>query len=138
MKAHVKNERKMAQLFRFMGLAHCLTCQEKAPWDEYYTYLPICTIFICCVLRFIFNGKHYRPSYDWKKMLCGLLCMLIATYFFVIGLDERNDYIEIPHSKSNRNLKVWRINHGLWHVFVSIAFFFFYYAKREFHKEKKE
>jgi hypothetical protein len=45
----------------------------------------------------------------------GLNLLIPAIYFFIKGLDDENDYL--------------RINHGMWHLFIGIAFFYLYQIK---------
>jgi predicted membrane channel-forming protein YqfA (hemolysin III family) len=50
-----------------------------------------------------------------SDVIRGACFIVVAFFFFARGLDEDNDYL--------------RLNHGLWHVFSSIAFHFFLSAK---------
>jgi predicted membrane channel-forming protein YqfA (hemolysin III family) len=61
---------------------------------------------------------HKRTKPEWlssKPFYIGLAFMAIALFFFVRGLDDDNDYL--------------RFNHGLWHLFVGISFYFLYNVK---------
>jgi len=190
---HVQSERNYGQWLQWFGLAHCLTCQEKSPWNEYYTYTPIVTLLIMALIRFIYTGFFkrinrlssqknrdtttstaycLRPRYYWKRIALSFICLLIAIAFFVMGLDDDNDFIQLnivdqilpfilsryssknshsvamdatkltgdafwsQYQRSKPVLRVWRIYHGLWHVFISFSFFCLYYSKKTFESEK--
>ncbi len=114
------------------------------------------------------------PSYDWRMILVSLVCLACSIAFFVVGLNDENDYVSldvvngpllllvmaicdwrgtgvnidaksrqlISSQDTNRlwrhlerpkpTIKVWRIYHGMWHVFISFSFLFLYYAKKDF------
>ena len=113
---HVQSERNYGQWLQWFGLAHCLACQEKSPWNEYYTYTPIVTLLIMAMIRFIYTGFFkrinrlssqknrdnttstaycLRPRYYWKRIALSFICLLIAIAFFVIGLDDENDFVQL-------------------------------------------
>ncbi|KAL0490385.1 CA4 [Acrasis kona] len=113
---HFKKEERVHNLFRWVGLAFCLTCQEKAPWKIFYTILPIALPGACAMLRMvILVPRQYKPRYNWRAMFTAMALLGIGVIFFVFGLDEKKDYL--------------RIYHGLWHVFGAFGFYAFFHCK---------
>lgn len=99
------------------SLLFTLICQEKAPWEEFYTFLPIVVPAVIVILRCIFFlESHLRPSYRWSWMCAGVISLLLGLACFIKGLDNFNDY-----------LRMW---HGMWHVFGSLGFFCFFMGKK--------
>ena len=119
----VKREKQIARFLRWFGLAHCFVCQEKAPWVEFYTYLPILVILVIALIKWRWNPAKYRPRFNFVRVFTSIACTLIGVGFFVIGLDDKNDYL--------------RIYHGLWHVFVSLSFMMFYLSKQQYSLKTK-
>lgn len=101
---------KQKEFSRWISLAFTLWCQEVSPWDVLYTIIPIAACLISVLIFSFFNPK-LRPNYKRKNLIIGILFLSIAIFFFVRGLDDANDWI--------------RLNHGLWHFFMSFAFYFF-------------
>ncbi|KNC46015.1 uncharacterized protein AMSG_00133 [Thecamonas trahens ATCC 50062] len=87
-----------------------LVCQEAGPWDITFTILPLATHLIAAlVVCFVLTPAAARPQFHPPTLRLGIALVLIAFFFFSRGLDEDNDWI--------------RLNHGLWHVFISLAFY---------------
>ncbi|KAL6050518.1 Transmembrane protein [Balamuthia mandrillaris] len=99
-------DRKSKELFRWVLLCWTLWCQERGPWDVTFTLLPIATSIVCVMLRLL-----------QERLLAGCLLMSIAFVFFVLGLDERNDFL--------------RIYHGLWHMLGGLAMWAFLSSKKD-------
>jgi hypothetical protein len=86
-----------------------LLAQERDPWNEMYTFVPIC---ISAMIPFWFHlfVHRRRPQYDVKNALLGFGLLGAALPFFVAGLDDDND--------------PFRIFHGMWHLLIGISSFF--------------
>lgn len=86
-----------------------LLAQEKDPWNEFYTFIPV---VIFAMIPFFFHIFVHRrmPQYDKKNTLLGFGLLGCAIPFFVAGLDDDND--------------PYRIFHGVWHLMVGIASFY--------------
>jgi hypothetical protein len=118
---HFLHEQRVMNMFRWFGLAFCLTCQERAPWDVTFTIIPIIIPALLATLRmFLFVPKALRPRYN-KLLLRASILFLCSVFFFVLGLDDANDYV--------------RIKHGLWHAFVAVAFYYFFQCKDHINKK---
>ncbi|KAG2382816.1 hypothetical protein C9374_004783 [Naegleria lovaniensis] len=99
------------------SLFFTLVCQEKAPWEEYYTFLPIIVPSVIVIARCLFLlESHLRPSYRFGWICAGVISLLLGLACFIKGLDNFNDY-----------LRLW---HGMWHVFGSLGFFCFFMGKK--------
>lgn len=82
------------------------------------TVLPIVAWTLALVVSYVVRGR--RPRFN-RKIYIGLGLLTVAFAFFARGLDEDNDYL--------------RLNHGLWHLFSSLAFYnFFHCLDRAFKK----
>jgi predicted membrane channel-forming protein YqfA (hemolysin III family) len=78
-----------------------LLAQEKDPWNEMYTFIPIVVFSMIPVFAHIF--VHQRgPAYDRRNLVLGFGLLAAALPFFVAGLDDDND--------------PFRVFHGLWHL----------------------
>ncbi|KAL9644559.1 hypothetical protein ABK040_009423 [Willaertia magna] len=120
-------ERKRQLLYResvyyeylqWSALLFTLLCQEKAPWVEFYTFLPIIVPSLIVLLRRIFLlEKEICPSFKRSHLILGVIFLIIGFICFWKGLDDDNDY-----------LRIW---HGCWHVFGGLAFYSFFKSKKE-------
>lgn len=86
-----------------------LLAQEKDPWNEIYTFVPI---VLFSMIPIVWHGLiHQRsPPYDMRNAVTGFGLLAVALPFFIAGLDDDND--------------PYRIFHGLWHVFGGVSSFF--------------
>eukprot|EP01084_Bolivina_argentea_P018752 34891_1 len=104
--SHYPNLRACFELVTF-GIV--LITQEKAPWKLINTLMPIGFWSSIALIRhtgcFLMYGM--KPNYHLTNFKIGWSVMLVAIYFFVKGLDEKNDYL--------------RLHHSAWHLCVTIA-----------------
>eukprot|EP01132_Coremiostelium_polycephalum_P004767 gene4767-5947_t len=110
---------QVVDLIRWLLLVLTLYCQERAPWQIFFTALPIGVSLLMMVGHYV----YIRKVPDWiktKHFLYGLLCLMVAVFFFIRGLDDDNDYL--------------RINHGIWHLFIGFSFYFIFLSRE---KQKK-
>jgi predicted membrane channel-forming protein YqfA (hemolysin III family) len=114
--AHFMHEQRVLNLFRWFGLAFCLTCQERAPWNVIFTVVPIVVPAVLATIRmYLFVPIEYRSRFNSQDILRASLLMACGIFFFILGLDDDNDYL--------------RIKHGLWHAFVGASFYYFFKSK---------
>lgn len=115
---HFMHEQRVLNLFRWIGLSFCLSCQEKAPWVVFYTLLPIIVPASLAMIRmFLFVPKELRPRYNTRKMMVASVLFCIAMFFFTLGLDDEHDYL--------------RIYHGFWHMFIGFSFYYYFQCKEQ-------
>lgn len=93
-------------VIKHIGLWVALLAQEKDPWNETYTFVPILTFAMLPVFTHLFVHRR-APQYDWNHFGIGFGSLLVAVAFFVKGLDEDND--------------PFRMFHGMWHVVGGFA-----------------
>lgn len=86
-----------------------LLAQEKDPWNEMYTFVPILMFSMIPVVAHVFVHKR-RPAYDRNNVVMGFGLLAAALPFFVAGLDDEND--------------PFRIFHGMWHLIGGASSFF--------------
>ncbi|KAL9647459.1 hypothetical protein ABK040_006820 [Willaertia magna] len=111
-------EYKLAQSLQWSSCFLSIFCQEISPWEEFYTFLPILfTGSYCVIRRFFFLEKVIAPTYDKKNLLFGGILLMIGWICFIKGLNNEQDI-----------LKIW---HGMWHLFVGIAFYCLMSSKRK-------
>lgn len=90
--------------------------QEKDPWNLTYTIVPcVACVFLSIILR-IRQRKHIAVHYNMKELRMGGIALLVGLYFFIVGLNEKTDYL--------------RINHGIWHLQAAIFSYYFLNAVR--------
>jgi hypothetical protein len=83
---HFMHEQRVLNLFRWVSLAYTLTCQEKSPWNEFYTILPIVVAGVVALLRMLFLvPRQYKPRYNWKVISIGLIAMGFGIFFFIVS-----------------------------------------------------
>ncbi|KAG7401324.1 hypothetical protein PHYBOEH_001740 [Phytophthora boehmeriae] len=90
----------------FLGVV--LIFQEKNPWDERNSYLPIAGSFSLLFLSFVV--RRQVPKYNFVQFRRGVLLLLCGVCCFVRGLDDDTD--------------PFRFFHGCWHGFVGAAAYF--------------
>jgi hypothetical protein len=86
-----------------------LLAQEKDPWNEIYTFIPIVLFSLIPVVSHVFIHQR-APVYDRKNAVLGFGLLCAALPFFVAGLDDEND--------------PYRSFHGLWHLIGGASSFF--------------
>eukprot|EP00013_Stygamoeba_regulata_P013912 CAMPEP_0177669082 /NCGR_PEP_ID=MMETSP0447-20121125/23208_1 /TAXON_ID=0 /ORGANISM="Stygamoeba regulata, Strain BSH-02190019" /LENGTH=208 /DNA_ID=CAMNT_0019175839 /DNA_START=15 /DNA_END=641 /DNA_ORIENTATION=+ len=104
---------KELELYRWICVCVVTWCQEAGPWDIRYTIGPLILPGLFLIVHYFRTGRF--ASMRRMDVFKGAGFIAVAFIFFARGLDEDNDYL--------------RLNHGLWHVFSSIAFHFFLSAK---------
>ena len=83
-----------------------IVIQEPDPWNVAYTVAPcIWAVVLGAAIR-VYHWKERQVSYDRRRMATGLLWLIAGLVFFVVGLDDPNDYL--------------RMSHGMWHVCASL------------------
>ncbi|RLN73372.1 hypothetical protein BBJ28_00012989 [Nothophytophthora sp. Chile5] len=98
----------LQRYLQYFFLAVVLVFQEKNPWDEFNSFLPIAGSF---ALLFLSCAARRRvPKYDMLQFRRGLLLLVCAVGCFVRGLDDDTD--------------PYRFFHGCWHAFVGAAAYF--------------
>ncbi|KAN0011855.1 hypothetical protein ACTFIU_007426 [Dictyostelium citrinum] len=108
------------ELLRWTFLVMTLYCQERAPWQIEFTIIPIVSALILLIIRHSLR----RKIPDWIKtkfFLYGFGFFGVAAFFFARGLDDNNDYL--------------RINHGIWHFFIGISFYFIFLSKEKLNEK---
>lgn len=109
-------QKSWLEFMRWASNAMVIFCQEKGPWNELYTILPILLVLIYCFYHLYRTPYRYKPRYNVKRLSYGLVFMIIGVVFFIRGLDDINDYL--------------KINHGLWHSFAAIGSMFLFDGKQ--------
>ncbi len=104
---YIERQNSRIELVRWLSNAFVIFCQEKAPWQVPYTVLPILLMATYSFVQLWRTPARYRPRFNRKKLLGGLLFVLLGLIFFVRGLDDDNDYL--------------KMNHGLWHSLAGIG-----------------
>ena len=94
------------EALKYLFLWITVVLQEKAPWDERYTFAPIVCFGAVPVCMHLFYWRRW-PNYDWKEFTIGFGCLAGAVFFFILGLDEAHD--------------PFRMFHGMWHVLGGYA-----------------
>lgn len=92
----------------YISLGVVLALQEKAPWDERYTIVPILLMFVALVATCA--GTRRVPPYDHFNLKRGLSLLGIGFLCFLRGLDDATD--------------PFRFFHGCWHAFVGISAYY--------------
>jgi hypothetical protein len=114
--ARFMHEQRVLNMFRWLGLALCLVCQERAPWEVTFTIIPVVIPTVLALFRkYLFVPLEYRPRFNSQRILYATILFTFALFFFALGLDDDNDYL--------------RIKHGMWHAFIGAAFYFFFRSK---------
>jgi predicted membrane channel-forming protein YqfA (hemolysin III family) len=111
--AHFKKMQKRMEIMRWASMCFAIWCQEKAPWKEMFTIIPIVIPSLLAIFFYVLD--EIKPIYNLKWLLAGISLMGCAIGAFAIGLDDENDWC--------------RIYHGLWHTFVSSSFFCLFQSK---------
>ena len=93
---------------QYFFLSIVLLVQEKNPWDEALSFLPIAGAFLLLFGNFLRTGKI--PKYEKAPLKKGILLLVCGLVCFVKGLDDDND--------------PFRFFHGMWHAFVGAAAYY--------------
>ena len=93
---------------QYFFLAMVLAFQEKNPWDEWNSVVPVASSFVILLMSFALRRRV--PGYNSQQFRRGLLLLLCGVACFVRGLDDDTD--------------PFRIFHGCWHGFVGAAAYF--------------
>lgn len=113
----LQRQRRGTELWRWVLLAVTVVCQEKGPWVEFYTFLPIVLGWAVGLVRLLVcTPREFRPLYSVRTLVAGVVLLLCGLLCFVRGLDDGSDY-----------LRMW---HGMWHLFGSLGVMVLFYAKR--------
>ena len=96
--------------------------QEAAPWDVRYTVVPVCACMATPIVSQMLNQRRRQGIY-LRRLLVGVGACAVGVVFFAIGLDDGND--------------PFRMFHGLFHICMGIAVFFFFYSLRRPLERKK-
>lgn len=104
---------------QYTFLAVVLVFQEKNPWDEWNSVLPIVLSFSCLFASFAIRRRV--PKYDYKQFMRGLMLLAVGVLCFVRGLDDDHD--------------PFRFFHGCWHAFVGAAAYYNFQVLPVAHKE---
>ncbi|EGC32626.1 hypothetical protein DICPUDRAFT_38112 [Dictyostelium purpureum] len=111
---------QVADALRWTFLVFTLYCQERAPWEIIFTVIPIVSTLVLLIIRHVLKQKV--PEWiKTKHFLYGIGFFFVAAFFFVRGLDDDNDYL--------------RINHGIWHFFIGVAFYFIFLSKEKLNEK---
>ena len=91
---------------KYFSLLLAILCQERYPWRIEFTVVPI-AFFIAMPL--VVHGLYHRarPPWDMKELAVGLMSLVVAIPFFVLGLDDDHD--------------PFRVFHGMWHLMGGLA-----------------
>ena len=97
---------------RYVSLCSVLFFQTIEPYDFICTVSPL---FICILIILCFNISNGWPKVNKSILFKGLLFLSTGLFFFYKGLDDANDYL--------------RLNHTVWHFFVSLGAYFLWQAQ---------
>ncbi|ETL39237.1 hypothetical protein F441_09616 [Phytophthora nicotianae CJ01A1] len=90
----------------FLGVV--LVFQEKNPWDELNSVIPVAGSFVLLLMTFAMRRRV--PKYDYQQFRRGLMLLACGILCFVRGLDDDTD--------------PFRFFHGCWHGFVGAAAYY--------------
>ncbi|RQM13326.1 hypothetical protein DD237_003840 [Peronospora effusa] len=93
---------------QYFFLAIVLMFQEKNPWDDRNSVIPIVSSFAMLLISFTYQRRV--PKYNLQQFRRGLLLLLCGIGCFVRGLDDDTD--------------PFRFFHGCWHGFVGAAAYY--------------
>ena len=87
-----------------------MVIQEKEPFNAIYTVIP-CIFFtvLGLILRF-YHRNTRKVTYNMRNMLIALSFIGFGVFFFLLGLDDANDYL--------------RGYHSMWHICAAIFGYF--------------
>lgn len=96
---------RVESLIKFFGFGIVLVLQESGPWVLSNTIIPV-VLFACLpVVKFVIFRSI--PTFHRRNLAIGGSMLGIAMVFFVLGLDDHNDYMR------------WK--HGIWHFLAGIS-----------------
>ena len=90
-----------------IGLFITMIMQANHPWKLENTTTPILIFVGVLCLKLVFVRKSRLNKYYFGR---GVSIMTFAVYFFIRGLDDKNDFL--------------RLNHGLWHCCCGLSSFY--------------
>ncbi|KAG1688642.1 hypothetical protein DVH05_003567 [Phytophthora capsici] len=90
----------------FLGIV--LVFQEKNPWDERNSVIPVVGSFMLLLVTFAVRMRV--PKYNYQQFGRGLLLLACGILCFIRGLDDDTD--------------PFRFFHGCWHGFVGAAAYY--------------
>ncbi|TMW63397.1 hypothetical protein Poli38472_002338 [Pythium oligandrum] len=108
----------LQRYLQYTFLAIVLVFQEKNPWDEINSFIPILLAFAVLFTSFVVRGRV--PKYDKVQLRRGLMVLGAAFCCFLKGLDDRND--------------PFRFFHGCWHAFIGAAAYYNFKVLQAAHK----
>jgi len=97
---------------QYFSLAVVMIMQEKDPWNEMYSAIPI--LISVGLLLATFIKRRSVPSFDLYELSKGGICLIFAVLCFVRGLEDETD--------------PYRFYHGCWHAGVGTACYFMFQA----------
>ena len=111
-----------ADINKYIGLWLVVYCQEKDPWNMWYTVVPIGLQVIVLMVNWAVyykkresvgrggaagTGTGTPTEINYECLKRTILWLLLAVLCFIKGLDEHND--------------PYRLFHGLWHTFCGLG-----------------
>jgi predicted membrane channel-forming protein YqfA (hemolysin III family) len=103
-----RNSVQTDEILQWLAICIVSILQEKAPWNELFTVVPIAVAFACLFGKFLFLRR--MPALDKSCIRLAVVSFFVAIGAFVNGLDDKRDYV--------------RASHGMWHLAVG-AFMYF-------------
>jgi predicted membrane channel-forming protein YqfA (hemolysin III family) len=95
------------QCMQYGALFLAILVQEKDPWNEWYTFVPVVLYALFPFVTHLLYGR--MPRYKWPVFAGGIGSLLLGVLFFVWGLDDANDPC--------------RVYHGMWHMMAGIGMY---------------
>jgi hypothetical protein len=107
-----QNSARTDEFLQWLMMGIVVVLQEKAPWDELYTIVPIAVAFGSLFGKILWLRRW--PALNKTYFRLAVLSFVVAISSFAIGLDDRRDYL--------------RASHGMWHMSVGAFMFFLFEA----------
>uniref|UniRef100_A0AAV1UBT1 Post-GPI attachment to proteins factor 3 n=1 Tax=Peronospora matthiolae TaxID=2874970 RepID=A0AAV1UBT1_9STRA len=98
----------LERYMQYFFLSMVLVFQEKDPWNEWNSVIPVASSFAVLLLSFALRRRI--PRYNLQQFRRGLMLLLCGIGCFVRGLEDETD--------------PFRIFHGCWHGFVGAAAYY--------------
>ena len=89
---------------KMIGHTCTLIFQKLGPWQIQNTIMPIVLGAIFLITNLLVKGA---PKINRIALGKGIVLLVFAIFFFVLGLDDGNDYL--------------RLYHNLWHAFLGFS-----------------
>ncbi|KAI9912371.1 hypothetical protein PsorP6_005068 [Peronosclerospora sorghi] len=102
------NHAILERYLQYFFLALVMIFQEKNPWDELNSAIPVLCSLVLLLLSFALRRR--MPKYNLQQFRRGLLLLLCGLGCFLRGLDDNSD--------------PFRFFHGCWHGFVGAAAYY--------------